>query len=128
MPDDFKIEYHLDGGMVDEYRNITLQKIACNDEGKEDGGKKYSYQWTNKSIEDFENLYSELYKLNTFTIPYTSGESPSDRGGETLRFTINNNEYKVYNSQGDFINQENVPIFNKSVELILGFANKNHKK
>ena len=28
MPADFKIEYHLDGGMVNTHNNIILQKIG----------------------------------------------------------------------------------------------------
>ena len=128
MPSDFKIEYNYDGGMVDMHHNIILQLGDCRDKGKEYDGPDFDYAWKNDAQNEFENLYAELYKINAFTIPYVSKGPPKDRGGTSLLFRIDGKEYKVNDSQGDFINPEYSSVFSKVVELIQMFTNKYHNK
>src|SRR5688572_32397463 len=88
MPDDFKIEYHFDGGMVNEHRNITLQVGASTDKGRSDdaiinnGPMDYEYQLDVKK-EDLENLYIELKRLGIFTMKHRTEKDVHDRGGES---------------------------------------------
>lgn len=122
MPSDFKIEYHLDGGMANMNRTIILQNGECSDKGREDDGPDYDYKISITNPADLETLYSDLKKLKVFTIKGKNKGEVMDRGGESIRFTINGKTYDVNNSQSNFISKEDGPAFDEAIKLILNFA------
>ncbi len=126
MPADFKIEYEWAAGMTGDNQTIVLQLGDCRDEGNKINEDAHSFRWVNKDKPGFENLYNELNKLNAFIIKYTEKEKVYDRGGESLRFTIDGKVYMVSNSGKCFIDQADQAAFKKAVGLVLTYANKNH--
>jgi hypothetical protein len=122
MPSDFKIEYHLDGGMANMNRTIILQNGECSDKGREDDGPDYDYKISISNPQELETLYTDLKKLKVFTIKAENKGDVVDRGGESIRFTIGGKIYDVNNSQSNFISKEDAPAFNNAVKLILTFA------
>lgn len=127
MPADFKIEYHLDGGMINMNRTIILQNGVCSDKGRADDGPDYEHTFTITDITELEGLYADLKKLNAFSIKYKSKGEVMDRGGESIRFTINGKDYNVDNSQSNFISKEDGPAFSKAIGLIIAFAEKHRE-
>jgi hypothetical protein len=122
MPDDFKVEYHLDGGMVNMNRTIILQKGECTDKGRPDDGEDYNYQVTVDKTEDLEKLYAELKKINAFSLKSRDGGEVMDRGGEYIIYTINGKTYKVDDHQSMFIVKKDAEAFNQSLNFIISFA------
>ncbi len=121
MPADFKIEYHYDGGMMNTSRTIIIQSGACSDKGT-DEGTPYEYEWNNEDLPGLENLYTELKKLKAFTLKSKNEGEVYDRGGESMRFTINKKDYNVSDSQSNFIIKSDAEEFNKAIELILAYT------
>src|SRR5688572_4320660 len=68
MPKDFKVEYHLDGGMVNINRTIVLQNGECTDKGRPEDGEDYNYKVSIGKTEDLEKLYADLKKINAFSL------------------------------------------------------------
>lgn len=126
VPDDFKIEYTLDGGMVNTGRGITIQNGICIDEGRNEG-VEYKYEWKIEEVKELETLYAELKKLNAFSLKSKNGGEVYDRGGESIRYTINGKSFIVSNSQSNFIYKVHAEAFNKSIALILTFAELHRK-
>lgn len=122
MPDDFKLKYEQGGGISGSYRIINLQYGTSTDENKPSGGSKTNKSWINKNIKDFEALYAELYKLNAFSLKYTTKGNIADRGGEKLTFTVNKKEYIVSDKDNDFISSSDKTAFKKSIALILEYV------
>jgi hypothetical protein len=127
MPADFKIEYHLDGGMVNTNRTILLQQGECTDNGRKDGGEDYAYSFTLTDVKELETLYADLKKLNAFNIKYKNKGEVMDRGGESIHYTINGKDYQVNNSQSNFISKKDGPAFDQAIALIIAFA-ENHRQ
>jgi hypothetical protein len=122
MPDDFKVEYHLVGGMANMYRTVVLQKGEGSDKGREDDGPDYDYKLDMSNSADLEKLYTDLKQLKVFTIKGQNKGDVMDRGGESIQFTINGKTYDVDNSQSNFISKEDGPAFDNGIKLILDFA------
>jgi hypothetical protein len=122
MPDDFEVEYHLDGGMANMNRTIVLQKGESTDKGRPDDGEDYNYKITITNPDDLQKLYSDLRKLNAFTLKSRDGGQIADRGGESVRYTINGKTYNVSDSQSKFIEKKDAEAFTSSILLILNFA------
>jgi hypothetical protein len=122
MPNDFKLKYEMSGGITGAYRTILLQYGSSTDEGKNAGESKYSKAFMNKSLKDFENLYNDLYKINAFLLKYTSKGNVADRGGESIKFTINKKEFVVSDKDNNFIKSSDKAAFKKAVALILGYV------
>jgi len=122
MPSDFKIEYHKDGGMINQHRTILLQKGECYDKGRAEGEIDFEYEVDIDKIEDLENLYIELKRLNAFELKSKNMGEVMDRGGESVSYTINGKTYEVSNSQNKFIEKQDAENFNKSISLITSFA------
>lgn len=122
MPSDFKIEYHLDGGMVNMNRTVVLQNGECVDKGRIEDGADFEFKIVISKPEELEALYADLKKLKVFEIRGKGNGEVMDRGGESLRFTINGKTYDVDNSQSNFISTEDGPAFDQSIALILKFA------
>lgn len=121
VPDDFKIEYHSDGGMVNEHHNIILQLGECKDEGRKDDSI-FSETFVITEKADMESLYVALKNINAFTLKYRTEKEVYDRGGESVRYTINGKTYEVKNSGLDFISKKDAGAFGKSIFLILDFT------
>lgn len=120
MPDDFKVEYHMDGGMVNEYTKIILQFGECIYEGrKNDSDFKQVIMVTDKA--DMESLYVSLKNINAFNLQFRTEKEVYDRGGESILYTINGKQYKVSNSGLDFIDKKDAGAFGKSIFLIKDF-------
>jgi hypothetical protein len=124
MPADFKVEYHLDGGMINMNRTIVLNNGECSDKGREDGGSDYAYTFTLGDVKELELLYTDLKKLNAFALQSKDQGQVNDRGGESVTYTINGKTYSVSNSQSNFIAKEDAAAFSSSLALIIGFAEK----
>jgi hypothetical protein len=124
MPEDFKIKYEMGGGISGSYRVINLQFGTSTDESKPAGGSKTNKSWVNKSLKDFQVLYTELYKLNSFGLKYTTKGNIADRGGEKLIFTINGMDYIVSDKDNDFLSSTDKAAFKKSIALILDYVEK----
>jgi len=122
MSADFKIEYHLDGGMENTNRTIVIKNGECLDEGRADGGPDYKFVWTHNDQTALENLYAELKKLNAFGLNYKKEGQVNDRGGEYVSYTIDGKTYEVNNSQSNFIENKDEEAFKKSIDLILKFV------
>ncbi len=125
MSKDFKIMYEMSGGISGTYRNLLIQFGSCTDEGKRSGEAKYSNTWINKDIKEYEELYNQLYKIDAFTLSYTTKETVNDRGGERIMFTINKTQYQVSDKDNDYIKPGDKNAFKKAVGFILAFADKN---
>lgn len=125
MPNDFKIKYEMSGGIAGEYRTITIQFGSSTDEGKKSGESKYSKSWINKDLKEYEILYNALYKLNAFTLKYTTNDKVADRGGESIKFTISKKEYVVSDKDNNYLKPGDKPAFKKAVALILAYSDKN---
>lgn len=127
MPADFKIEYQNDGGMINEHRTIVLQVGECKDEGrKNDSDFTETFILTDKA--DMESLYAALRNIHAFTLKFRTENDVHDRGGESLKYTINGKSYEVRNSGLDFIDKKDVDAFGKSVFLVLDFTSTFKKK
>src|SRR5690349_6078322 len=122
MPDDFKIEYHLDGGKVNVNRTIVLQKGECYDKGRNDKGEDFEYEVDIDKPEDLEKLYIDLKRLNAFALKSNNQGEVMDRGGESIKYTVNGKTYEVSNSQNMFIDKKDLEAFNASLNAILSFA------
>lgn len=120
MPPDFRIEYSLDGGLLNEHRNVVLRVGECKDEGrKNDSDFAETYIITDKN--DMESLYVALKNIHAFTLKFRTENEVYDRGGESIKYTINGKTYEVRNSGSDFIDKKDAGAFGKSVFLILDF-------
>ena len=126
MPNDFKIKYEMSGGISGEYRTILIQFGSCSDDGKKPGEAKYSLSWINKNLKDYENLYNELYKLNAFSLKYTAKSEVADRGGESIKYTVNKIDYIVSDKDNNYIKPGDKPTFKKAIVLILAFVDKSN--
>ena len=122
MPGDFKIEYEMNGGFAGTYRFITLQFGSCNDRNKAVGAAETKKNWINKDLKKFEELYNQLYKLNAFTLQYTTKGQVADRGGESLKFTIDKKEYTVSDLNSDYIKSSDKQAFKNAIQLVLTYA------
>lgn len=122
MPNDFNIKYEMSSGISGEYRTILIQFGSCTDEGKKPGEAKYVVNWINKNLKEYENLYNELYKINAFTLKYTSKGDMANRGGESIQFTINKTVYIVSDKDNNYIKAGEKPAFIKAITLILTYV------
>lgn len=123
MPDDFSVNYSFIGGMSPTYKTIVLKvgESSCKFRMNfDDAATEYTFQLKK---EELTWLYNELRMLRAFSLN-SKKVKVYDRGGESIRYTINSKNYNVSNSGMDFIIAAHSKAFAKSVLLITSMAAK----
>ena len=65
-----------------------------------------------------------MYKVNAFSLKYTTNEKIADRGGESIKYTINKIDYVVSDKDNNYIKPGDKNAFKKAITLILAFVDK----
>ena len=94
MPADFKIEFNYDDKESDKHQSITLQLGQCIDEGRYKG-EDFNYNFTISDAKDLEELYSNLKKINAFTIKIIDEGKIDSEPSISVHYVINGKDYNV---------------------------------
>ncbi|MGZ3899601.1 MAG: hypothetical protein ACXVNM_06195 [Bacteroidia bacterium] len=104
-PSDFKLDYHLDGGMSDYSVAILIHSDSCDYKKRQEG--KVVDKSIKLTLEDL-NLIYDLLKKNEFDKMESLQDKAIvyDRGGESVTVKWDNKSITVSNAQNNFVKEK----------------------
>lgn len=120
VPENLKISYSTDGGMLPKWERIFISKDSCYREISEHQVKnKYYFNLTEKEL---ENLYQTLRKNNFGSIKIREEKEVYDRGGTSLDISWKGGSVEKSNSGLSFVEKRWIGNYSACVGAVTSIA------